>query len=149
MDDKLTVVVLTNLDAGHSRPENIERVVAGLVIPELMPKPSEAIADTKPEIAKRVHALIEETIVGKDVSSYYSSEAHYHLDPNDAEDTRASLPSGWANLPVLLIKRKEADGKTSSAFRIGNPGDARLIQTRTDAGGKFEILVIQADPDNR
>jgi CubicO group peptidase (beta-lactamase class C family) len=39
VDDNLTVVVLTNLDAGHSRPERIAHQVAGLVNPALMPPP--------------------------------------------------------------------------------------------------------------
>jgi CubicO group peptidase (beta-lactamase class C family) len=42
VDDKLTVVVLTNLDAGHARPEKIAHTVAGLVNPALMPPPPKA-----------------------------------------------------------------------------------------------------------
>jgi Beta-lactamase len=40
VDDKLTVVVLTNLDSGHARPDQIAHVVAGLVNPALTPPPS-------------------------------------------------------------------------------------------------------------
>jgi CubicO group peptidase (beta-lactamase class C family) len=39
VDDSLTVVVLTNLDAGHARPTRIAHTVAGLVNPALMPPP--------------------------------------------------------------------------------------------------------------
>lgn len=39
VDDNLTVVVLTNLDAGHSRPDMIAHHVAGLIKPALMPPP--------------------------------------------------------------------------------------------------------------
>jgi CubicO group peptidase (beta-lactamase class C family) len=39
VDDNLTVVVLTNLDAGHARPTRIAHTVAGLVNPALMPPP--------------------------------------------------------------------------------------------------------------
>ena len=39
VDDSLTVVVLTNLDAGHARPDRIAHQVAGLVNPALMPPP--------------------------------------------------------------------------------------------------------------
>src|SRR5580658_2923245 len=37
VDDKLTVVVLTNLDAGHVQPGKIAHTVAGLYVPALMP----------------------------------------------------------------------------------------------------------------
>jgi len=40
VDDSLTVVVLTNLDAGHARPEQMAHVVAGLVNPALTPPPA-------------------------------------------------------------------------------------------------------------
>ncbi|MFZ0333190.1 MAG: serine hydrolase domain-containing protein [Candidatus Acidiferrales bacterium] len=39
VDDNLTVVVLTNLDSGHARPERIAHQVAGLVNPALTPPP--------------------------------------------------------------------------------------------------------------
>ena len=42
VDDNLSVVVLTNLDAEHSRPERIAHQVAGLVNPALMPPPPKA-----------------------------------------------------------------------------------------------------------
>ena len=42
VDDKLTVVVLTNLDAGHSRPGTIAHTVAGLYNPALIPPPAQS-----------------------------------------------------------------------------------------------------------
>jgi len=39
VDDNLTVVVLTNLDAGHARPDQMGQMVEGLVNPALMPPP--------------------------------------------------------------------------------------------------------------
>jgi CubicO group peptidase (beta-lactamase class C family) len=39
VDDSLTVVVLTNLDAAHAKPGEIAKKVAGLVNPALMPQP--------------------------------------------------------------------------------------------------------------
>jgi hypothetical protein len=38
VDDGITVVVLTNLDAGHSKPGKIAHTVAGLLDPALMPE---------------------------------------------------------------------------------------------------------------
>jgi len=40
VDDNLTVVVLTNLDAEHAHPEPITHTIAGLVNPALMPPPA-------------------------------------------------------------------------------------------------------------
>jgi CubicO group peptidase (beta-lactamase class C family) len=43
VNDGVTVVVLTNPDGDHSEPENIGKVVAGLVDPKLMLKSTEAL----------------------------------------------------------------------------------------------------------
>jgi CubicO group peptidase (beta-lactamase class C family) len=47
-DDSLTIVVLTNLDAGHSNPGVIAHVVAGLINPALTAPKLEAVADNQP-----------------------------------------------------------------------------------------------------
>jgi CubicO group peptidase (beta-lactamase class C family) len=39
VDDSLTLVVLTNLDAGHARPGQFSKTIAGLVNPALTPPP--------------------------------------------------------------------------------------------------------------
>ena len=49
-DDSLSVVVLTNLDAGHARPGLFARVIAGLAYAPLMPKNFVAIEDTQPAL---------------------------------------------------------------------------------------------------
>lgn len=48
VDDKLTVVVLTNLDSEHSRPEKIAHMVAGLYNPALSPPVPKAVEDRGP-----------------------------------------------------------------------------------------------------
>jgi CubicO group peptidase (beta-lactamase class C family) len=153
VDDKLTVVVLTNLDAGHSRPRNIERVVAGLVEPALMPKLTEPIADTDPAIAAKLQELLGKT-VGRplkvpEVEAYFAPEAGYHLDESDSDDLQASLPADWLGQPMVLVRREKQDGQTRSLFRVGKPGDTRNVWVRTDASGKFWPLRVTADPDNR
>jgi CubicO group peptidase (beta-lactamase class C family) len=61
-DDSLTVVVLTNLDAGHSRPGLIAHVVAGLVEPALMPAKLAPIPDNDPGIAAAVRVLLDQLV---------------------------------------------------------------------------------------
>ena len=58
-EDSLTVVVLTNLDAGHSNPGVIAHVVTGLVNPALTVPRLEAIADDHPELAERLKKLLD------------------------------------------------------------------------------------------
>jgi CubicO group peptidase (beta-lactamase class C family) len=149
VDDKLTVVVLTNLDAGHSSPVYLSHVIAGLVEPALMPKPNPAIKDSKPAIAKHARDVLQRLLAGKNLASEFSADAGYAFDPNDAIDMRSQLPAKWDTAPLRLIKRSEQDGAVRSVYRMGPKGDTRIMLVELDAKGKLVNLAVKADPDNR
>jgi hypothetical protein len=65
VNDRLTVVALSNLDAGHSRPSKIVYGVAGIYDPALLPIPAKAIADKEPEVTQKVKKLLAEIREGK------------------------------------------------------------------------------------
>ncbi len=149
VDDKLTVVVLTNLDAGHSNPGYIARVVAGMVEPAVMPKTNPPIADTKPEIAAHLREVLQKILAAKNVASDFAADTGYSFNPNDAVDMRSQLPAKWEAAPLVLIKRKDSDGGVRSVFRIGPVGDTRVVVVVLDAKGKIADFQVHADPDNR
>ena len=149
VDDKLTVVVLTNLDAGHSSPVYLSHVIAGLVEPALMPKPNPAIKDSKPDIAAHARDVLHNLLSGKNLSSEFNADAGYTFDPNDATDMRSQLPAKWDTAPLRLIKRSEHDGAVRSVYRVGPEGDTRIMLVELDAKGKLLNLAVKADPDNR
>jgi CubicO group peptidase (beta-lactamase class C family) len=149
VDDKLTVVVLTNLDAGHSSPVAMAHVIAGLVQPALMPKPTAVIKDGKPAIATHARDVLQRMLSGKNVVNEFSADAGYTFDPNDAKDMRSQLPTKWDAAPLRLIKRSEHDGAVRSVYRVGPEGDTRIMLVELDAKGKLLNLALKADPDNR
>jgi len=149
VDDRLTVAVLTNLDANHSEPGYIERVVAGLVNPALMPKLTTPIKDSHPEIAAHVRAVLKAMLEGKDVSADFSADAASVLAPTYIEEVRGALPANWQDGAFVLTKREDTAGMLASVFRIGPAGDSRIVGVGTDASGKLKALVVRVDPDNR
>jgi CubicO group peptidase (beta-lactamase class C family) len=149
VNNGVTVVVLTNLDEGHAEPRNIAKVVAGLVDPELMPKPTASIADTNPKIATLVQTALVKTIADEDLTDYFAADAGYKHMPGDAAEMKANLPGKWEGEPILLVRRTEADGLVTSSFRVGSTGDTRVVTVSTDASGKFHSFRVGADPDNR
>jgi CubicO group peptidase (beta-lactamase class C family) len=149
VDDRLTVVVLTNLDGGHAEPSYIERVVAGLVNPALMPKLATPIKDTQPEIAAHVRTTLEAMLAGRDVSNDFTADAAYVLAPTYIEEVRGALPANWQDGALVLIKREDSAGMRASVFRVGPAGDTRVVGVGTDGSGKLKGLVVRVDPDNR
>jgi hypothetical protein len=149
VDDRLTVVVLTNLDAAHARPNAIEQVVAGLVRPALMPALNPAIEDQDPALGERLRGILVAAAAGQDVGYAFAPTAHYRFDAVDGPEFSAQLPTAWAASPMRLIRRANKAGVSTVAYRIGPPGDTRVLRARLDASGKLLDFAVIADPDNR
>jgi CubicO group peptidase (beta-lactamase class C family) len=149
VDDRLTVVVLTNLDGGHAEPSYMERVVAGMVNPALMPRLAKVIEDKQPEIAAHLRTTLAALLAGKDVSSDFIAEAGDIATPTYAAQVRSALPGNWQDGGFVLIKRQTSDGMLASVFRVGPAGDTRVVGVGTDGSGKIKALVVRADPDSR
>ncbi len=144
-DDKITVVVMTNLDGTHAHSDMIAHVVAGFARPALMPLPVGPIPDSKPDIAKLAWSTLERLARNEDLSDIFAPEAGYVFDPADGADTLAQLPTGWRSAKLKLIHRSP-DGLTSD-YRLATPNDSRVVTVQTSAAGKLTGLFIYADRD--
>jgi CubicO group peptidase (beta-lactamase class C family) len=149
VDDKLTVVVLTNLDSGHARPGAIQQVVAGLVRPALMPPLHPPIEDKDPALGERLRRILAAAAAGQDVGAEIAAKAKYKFNPDAGQELAAKLPKGWAASPMRLIRREDKDGVTQVAYRIGPPGDTRVLQARLESSGKLLGSIVAPDPDSR
>ena len=147
-DDALTVAVFVNLDSDHSRPSQIGHVVAGLVAPALMPAPSTPLTDD-PARAGRLRAFLVKAATGADLSVDFDPIAAYRPDPLAARELAASLPPGWWDVPMTLIRREDNRGGVRYGYRIGPVGNSRVFVTTIMASGKLIEYAIVADPDNR
>lgn len=147
-DDDLTVAVFVNLDSDHARPAQIGHVVAGLVTPALMPAPSTPLQDD-PERARRLRALLVRAATGADLSADFDPIAAYRRDPLAAKELAASLPPGWQDAPMALIRREDNRGGMRYGYRIGPAGNTRLFVMTIMPSGKLMEYSIVADPDNR
>ena len=149
LDDGLTVVVLTNLDSDHAEPDNIVKVVAGLLEPALMPKRAPPIADDRPALARSLHEMLRDALRGADVAAYFAHGARGRADATSLAEMRSDLGARDPDVPLELLERTDKNGMTVSVYRAGTPGNARRIMVRTDAKGLLVKYAVLADPDNR
>jgi hypothetical protein len=84
-DDGLTVVVLTNLEAGYSNPREIGHVVAGLVDPALTVPELKAIPDDHPELVGRLKKFLDELLVGTDIGPEITPQLAARMTPDAAK----------------------------------------------------------------
>jgi CubicO group peptidase (beta-lactamase class C family) len=142
-DDSLTVVVLTNLEAGYSNPGVIAHVVAGLVNPALTVPKLGAIADNQPELAERLKKLLDEIVAGKDIRPQTTPQLAADITPDVAKDMQRSLGKLWPGGTPRLVKRDkgtEGEPQWISTYRLTKGSDAMLLKFGLGTDGKIAIF---------
>ncbi len=128
-DDSLTVVVLTNLDAGHSNPGPIAHVIAGFVDPPLLPAKLAPIADTQPALTASLVKLLDQLAAVQVVPSQTPDGTAARIIP-DSKWVRHSLANLWPGGTLTLVKRMPAPNpadEPTSVFRLSKGDEAVLI----------------------
>ena len=146
--DSLTVVVLTNLDAGHSSPEVIAHVVAGLIEPALMPAKLTAIPDKDPAIAGALRKLLDQIVSGTDIRPQAAPALAAVITPETTKGVQHILAPVWPGGTLILVQREAApaaSGVIASTFRISKGSSSLLIHYGRDAEGKIAILGFSPD----
>jgi CubicO group peptidase (beta-lactamase class C family) len=138
-EDELSVVVLTNLDAVHSNPAPVARVIAGLVNPSLMSRTFDPISDSKPEVAKILRTGLNRLISGEDVRPKPSPELAARMNPGEKDavmsdeplqSLQKTLAATWPGGSLTLVKRAPLAGEPDrevSVYRLAKGKEALLI----------------------
>jgi CubicO group peptidase (beta-lactamase class C family) len=151
-DDSLTVVVLTNLEAGYSNPGVIAHVVAGLINPALTVPKLETIADDQPELALRLKRLLDEIVVGKDIRPETTPQLAALFTPDTSKWWQQSLAKLWPGGTLTLVTRDkgtEDESQWVSTYRLSKGGDAMLLVFGLGADGKIPLLGLSQNRDYR
>lgn len=112
VDDKLTVVVLTNLDSAHSDPGRIAHHVAGLYKEALMPPPPKPIDDKDPQVTARLRALVESITNGNAKPEEFAPEFRAMLFPEHIKQVGDKMRTFGPMQSFILIGRDEdVDGQ--------------------------------------
>jgi CubicO group peptidase (beta-lactamase class C family) len=146
-DDSLTVVVLTNLDSGHSNAGPIAHVIAGLVDPPLLPGKLAPIADTQPALTASLVKLLDQLAAGQDVPSQTADGTAARIIP-DSKWVRHRLANLWPGGTLRLVKRMPAPDpadEPTSVFRLSKGDDAVLIFI--DSHSDARISSLRTAPD--
>jgi CubicO group peptidase (beta-lactamase class C family) len=146
-DEGISVAVLTNADSG--RPGQFAHVIAGIVNAVLEPPKLVAIADKQPELARRLSALLEQIVAGKDVREQLSPRLAELFTPEVREYVATEVKPVWPADKMTLVSRKESDRMTVSRYRIAKDNETRIIDFGLGADGKVGRVRVEPDPDVR
>ena len=147
-DDSLTVVVLTNLDAGHADPSLVAHVVAGLADPPLLPAKLAAIPDSDPSVAAAVRTLLDQVVAGTDIRPQAAPELAALMTPGATKRVQQRVAQFWPGGTLTLVLRKPAQDNPKEfnlTFRLAKGDGAMLIHFRRNAEGKISGLGFSPD----
>ncbi|MBV8154115.1 MAG: beta-lactamase family protein [Candidatus Eremiobacteraeota bacterium] len=147
VDDALTVVVLTNLDSDHSRPDYMARVIAGLADPRLLPQRLAKIDDHQPSIERSLVGVLDAIQSGTPLDARAGAEFN-GFTQGDAAQLRRQLAPLWPGGSLTLVARAPSADDSSlllSQFRLRKGTHAMLVTFGLDAAGKVQSLLFEPD----
>jgi CubicO group peptidase (beta-lactamase class C family) len=144
VDDKLTVVTLTNLDSAHSHAEDITHEVAAVYLPAVkLPPPPKAIQDNEPAVTKKFRDLVDGLAQGTVDQSTLTPEAAKKFMPDDVKGYHDYFDDLGAVKSVELIERKEENGVRTYRYRVGFERDLHVLVLGLDGSDKITVFYFE------
>jgi CubicO group peptidase (beta-lactamase class C family) len=146
VDDKLTVIVLTNLDSAHSDPDKIAHGVAGIYVPAVAPPPPpKPIEDKDPAVTAELREVIGQLAAGKLDLSKFTPAAQKRFDANLQKGAKNLLENEGALGKLELLSRKDENGVRTFTYRAHFAYGTLQLMLRLAADGKIQGLGFGGD----
>jgi hypothetical protein len=142
VDDKLTVIVLTNSDAGHAGA--LARGIAGQLVPALAEKAEEPIADKDAQTTERLKGVIEGGLKGEVDPELFTDQSKKTLVPRIKEG-RGRLASFGALKGFQLLERKESDEGVRLRYRAVFEKETLKVSFALEKTGKIQEVRLQPE----
>jgi D-alanyl-D-alanine carboxypeptidase len=123
-DDRLTVIVLTNLEGGHAGP--LARGIAALYVPELAPRVAQAIPDADPKTTERLRKLLIALAAGMADPAEFAPDFRAVLFPTRVREAQTLLTSLGPLKTMELLEARAEDGALHRRYRVTFGGTALL-----------------------
>ena len=140
VDDKLTVVALTNLDSGHSNPKKITSGVAAIYNPALKPVEAKPIEDQEPQVTQMVKELLRGIADGRAKPEQFTEEARKRLFPDEMQELGPALKEFGELKTLELMERTEEGERRNYRYRAKYPNLALMISVGLAKDNKIARL---------
>jgi CubicO group peptidase (beta-lactamase class C family) len=150
VDDRLTVVVLTNLDSGHSDPEKIAHDVAAIYLPAVKPPALAPVSGVDPKLTALLRSAIQKLAAGNADPQMFASELSGALFPDGAAGLRKELKTDGALQTLVPVGLRKETGPTGDlvevyTYRAKFERKTMDVVVATDADGKISAFGLEPD----
>jgi CubicO group peptidase (beta-lactamase class C family) len=143
VDDRLTVIVLTNTDS--TDPGSMAKSIAGLAISALTPKAENPIEDKDSKTTQQLKSLLLSTLEDKADPNLFTPEMQAALFPDKIKQAAAQLKIFGPLKDLQLLSRTQENKRLTSRYRVIF-GTAQFVCTCvTTDEGKVAGLLLQPD----
>jgi CubicO group peptidase (beta-lactamase class C family) len=144
VDDRLTVVVLTNLGSPQSDPNRIAHRVAGIYVPDLSPAALKPIADKEPQVTALLRTTLADLTADKPNTDSFAPDDHDLWTAQRVKGLSELLESFGALESLDLIERKENGTKRSYRYRATFTETFAMVNMSLDGNDKISALQIRS-----
>jgi CubicO group peptidase (beta-lactamase class C family) len=130
VNDKLTVVVLTNLSGPSANPAAIARGIAAIYIPDLSELAQKAVEDKDPKMTEFFKKLVQDTIDGKLDPDLFTEEMQKLIFPDRVNQAAQFLKSLGEQRSFILVETKEQNEVRVYRYQL-TVGDTTILLTGT------------------
>lgn len=145
VDDRLTVVALTNLDSGHSNPKKITSGVAAIYNSALKPAEEKPIEDKEPQVTQMVRDLWREIVDGKAKPERFTEEAQKRLFPDEMQELGPALKEFGELKTLELMDRTEEGERRNYRYRAKFTNLTLMISVGLTKDNKIARLNFSED----
>lgn len=146
VDDKLTVIVLTNLDSEHSDPDKIAHTVAGFYVPAVAPPPPpEPTEDKEPNVTALLKNVVAQLAAGKVDFSAFTPEQQKRLTAEMQKGIEDFLTDKGPLQSLDLLSRTEKNSVRIYAYRAHFAYGTVTLLMRLDSSDKIAGLGFRLD----
>jgi D-alanyl-D-alanine carboxypeptidase len=118
VNDKLTVIVLTNLSSPGANPASIANGIAGIYLPDLATPTAGAIEDKDPKTTEFFKKLVQDTVDGKLDQELFTPEMQKLIFPDRAKQAGDFLRTLGTPKSFTLIEHKSEDKLQRYRYRV-------------------------------
>jgi CubicO group peptidase (beta-lactamase class C family) len=142
VDDRLTVVVLTNLDSDHSDPRRIAHGVAMLYLPDLRMKP---IADTEPQVGVLLRTTLAALAAGRVNLDSFAPDERTAWIPDRIKGLSERLKSFGPVESLSLVDSKNEHGSRHYKYRAECADGPMMVDLDLNHDKKITALQIRSE----